>query len=261
MSIMNYSMLMGLILFVMVFYDISSSNVLWSKQFISEQKENELWIMYKHQKISPRSVIALFSQEVMQNNLLLKRHLLIGPVLDACKKTNNVSFAQRVWHYITQEGGCMMKPNQLCYAKMLSVYTWGRDGKYFEEGKQLTEQWIYEYQADPASLQHRLTGNAKLNSPIILNQMMKSVLHHRKIKKIRREWIIYYMTTMIQLNIQPDLETAWIIVNTLNLLDAIELLQKVPMTNIDTKSFILDHMVQPILINHDVIVKSNTYKP
>ena len=68
-------------------------------------------------------VILHFDVNIIQNQVVLHNDSLIGPVLIACRKLNNVGFADKVWDYITKDGYCKIKPNQVLYSKLMKIYS------------------------------------------------------------------------------------------------------------------------------------------
>eukprot|EP01083_Nonionella_stella_P143898 448137_1 len=157
---------------------------------------------------SASKIIDSFQKNVMDPQITLLTTQVIAPVFGACYYLKDAAFASKVWDYIAHY--CKMKPNQVLYSKLLTIYQSVRPVNV-EKCKQLAMQWIDEYEHDPESLRHGLSTVLQLreplafDSPIILNQIMKIILF--KSRGNRVEGAHYFYNQMIRLNIKPDSET------------------------------------------------------
>eukprot|EP01083_Nonionella_stella_P272947 925854_1 len=155
-------------------------------------------------------LVRRFEHDIMKEHVFLHDHRITGRVLDACAIIRNVTVANTVWEYITNTRHAI-KPTQLQYSKMMCIYNNIRNEHTRDDAQRLVHHWIYEYQHDPTSLKGHFT-NLQLNSPVILNQMMRlcgNIRSHWKPNQVKA--IFYqrfpYFQTMLALGIMPDQQT------------------------------------------------------
>eukprot|EP01083_Nonionella_stella_P272948 925855_1 len=163
-------------------------------------------------------LVRRFEHDIMKEHVFLHDHRITGRVLDACAIIRNVTVANTVWEYITNTRHAI-KPTQLQYSKMMCIYNNIRNEHTRDDAQRLVHHWIYEYQHDPASLKGHLT-NLELNSPVILNQMMRlcGVRHLgsrtrragnalTQVSKAIFHQRFPYFQTMLSLGFMPDHQT------------------------------------------------------
>eukprot|EP01083_Nonionella_stella_P087274 242699_1 len=152
--------------------------------------------------------IDLFKKSVMDKNGTVRDPTFVVRVLNACHKSGNALFAEEVCNYITKQDirHFIMEPNQLIYSLILSVY---QKAQTVDVSKciRLVETWMNQYTDNRASL-HRKRSTQPVDSPVILNQVMKIILFRSNWDNDTiHEHITRYYRHMVRLQIEPDADT------------------------------------------------------
>eukprot|EP01083_Nonionella_stella_P134222 408383_1 len=149
---------------------------------------------------------------VMDKNVLLQNTVLIGPVLAACRRLKSVTFATKVWNYVTSKNpvNCQTKPTQYIYSQLLMVYS-SVIPVDLNKCIDLVQRWIVHYKEDKASLAvgyRSCVRNQSFNYAVIFNQMMSIVWFHSNLTMMQRKTHVWnYYAKMLTYNIDADATT------------------------------------------------------